>query len=64
MGARRYGVVTRGQAQMSRDNPSRQYQDGDAEGSSAGNDEGQEVSQFGNAMVVVVLDTTRGNARD
>ena len=39
MGARRYGVVTRGHAQTSRDNPSRQYQDRDAEGSSAGNEQ-------------------------
>ena len=38
VGARRYGVVTRGHAQTSRDNPSRWYQDGDAEGSSAGNE--------------------------
>ena len=43
VGAQRYGVVTRGHAQMSRDNPSRDnpsrwYQDGDAEGSSAGNE--------------------------
>ena len=38
VGARRYGVGTRGHAQTSRDNPSGRYQDGDAGGSSTGNE--------------------------
>ena len=34
------------------------------EGVVQGMNKGQEAIQFGNAIVVVVLDTTRGNAQD
>ena len=64
VGAQRYGVVTRGHAQMSRDKPQGGTRMEILKGVVQGMNEGQEVIQFRNAMVVVVLDTTRGNARD
>ena len=64
VGAQRYGVVTRGHAQMSRDKPQGGTRMEILKGVVQGMNEGQEVIQFRNAMVVVVLDTTRGNAQD